>query len=123
MVKTYRNEDSDQLLKSIVEAMQEKKGADILSMDLKPTNSSVTDYYIICHAASKTQVGAIADFIEEQVRKINGIKPHNVEGAENAEWILMDYFDVVVHVFLEDTRNYFRIEKLWADAVITNYDE
>lgn len=91
-------------------------------MNLKNIQNAVTDYFIICHGTSSTQVEAIADSIEFEVKKITGIKPWHKEGFQNAEWILLDYADVVVHIFQEKIRAFYQIESLWADAEIINIE-
>jgi len=101
--------------------MQEKKAKNIVSLNLRSLNQAVTQYFVICHATSKTQIGAIYNSIEEFVMKNCDTKPFHCEGVQNSEWILIDYFDVVVHVFQEDTRNFYKIENLWADAPLTRY--
>lgn len=85
--------------------------------------NAVTDYFILCHGTSDIQVKAIADAIIEETLKETGTKPWHKEGFENAEWILLDYVDVVVHIFKEETRTFYNLEKLWADAEIKTYSE
>ncbi|MCK9290022.1 MAG: ribosome silencing factor [Bacteroidales bacterium] len=122
MRERHQYDNPELVLEVIVQTMQDRKGSNIVSLNLKTIHTAVTDYFVICHAASKTQVGAIADHILEKVSKQTGVKPYNKEGFENAEWILIDYIDVVVHVFLENTRDFYKIEKLWADAQLTAYE-
>jgi ribosome-associated protein len=109
------------LLMQIVSAMQEKKGKGITSLNLSKIQDSITNYFVICHATSTTQVDAIYDNVVEEVQKNCGIKPLHREGYENSEWILIDYFDIVVHIFREDIRSFYKLEDLWADAVIEEY--
>ncbi len=119
--KAVKNSDlkgSDNLLEQIVEGIREKKGLDIVYIDLKKINSSICDYFVICHGTSGTQVKSIAESIEDTVRKNIGVKPAWREGLANAEWVLLDYMDVVVHIFQEDVRNFYQLEALWADAPI-----
>jgi ribosome-associated protein len=113
---------SDSLSEIVIKGIQEKKGKNIVSMNLKNIQNAVTDYFIVCHGISSTQVIAIADSIETEVRKSSGIKPWHKEGFQNAEWILLDYADVVVHVFQEKIRDFYQIESLWADAEVINID-
>ena len=120
MAKKKLNE-SDILKDIIVKGIQEKKGKDILSFNLMKIPNAVTNYFVLCHGNTKIQVEAIAESVEEEVRKANKGKPYYKEGFENAEWILLDYFDVVVHIFQEDTRTFYNLEKLWADAEIKEY--
>lgn len=115
-VKRKTEDISDQLLNAIVEGMKEKKASQIAILDLRNIHSDIADYFVICHASSRTQVDAIAGSIEEEVFKKLKLWPSHSEGYDNAEWILLDYFDVVAHVFIEEKRDFYRIEKLWADA-------
>jgi ribosome-associated protein len=104
-----------------VHGIQEKKGNDIVRLDLRNIHSSVADFFVICHAESATQVKAIADSIEEEVFKAIGQEPFRKEGLQNAEWIILDYLDVVVHVFRTDKREFYGIEDLWGDAEFESY--
>jgi ribosome-associated protein len=114
--------ESEELTRLIVEGMEDTKAKDIVILDLQDIDHAITNYFIICHGSSKPQLEAIADsIIEKTVRKFKA-KPWHKEGFENAEWILLDYVDVVVHIFKEDKRNFYQLEKLWADAVITHHD-
>ena len=119
---THETDNTEQVVAAIVDTMQGLKAKDIVSLDLRDIHSAVTDYFVICHAQSKTQVSAIADRILDDLRD-NGVKPYHYEGFENAEWILIDYIDVVVHVFLEPKRDFFQLESLWADAERTSYED
>jgi ribosome-associated protein len=83
----------------------------------------MTDYFVVCHGSSSTQVEAIARSVEKETLLNLGEKPFHVEGKQNSQWILMDYFNVVVHIFNETTRNYYSLEELWADADFTRYEE
>lgn len=110
--------DTDQLVPSIVKGIQEKKGKDIVILDLRKLQTRATDVFIVCHADSTTQVAAIYKSIEEEVHKFNNEWPWHTEGQQNSEWILLDYINVVVHVFLKDRREFYGIEDLWGDAQI-----
>ncbi|MCC6345633.1 MAG: ribosome silencing factor [Nitrospirales bacterium] len=99
---------------AVAEASLEKKAYVPLVLELKGL-TVIADYFVICSGASTTQVRAIADFIEESLKSL-GIRPTRIEGAENAHWILMDYGDVIVHIFEEQTRAYYELEKFWLDA-------
>lgn len=114
--------ESEDLVKLIVEGIIDKKGKDIAVLDLQDIDHAITNYFVICHGYSKPQLEAIADGIIEKGLKNLGAKPWHKEGFENAEWILLDYVDVVVHIFREDRRGFYQLEKLWADAPITRYD-
>lgn len=104
-----------------VEGIQEKKGEDIVRLDLRNIHSSVADFFIICSANSGIQVRAIANSVEEQIYKKTQADPRHKEGFENADWIILDYFDVVIHIFKTEKRHFYGIEELWGDAESTNY--
>lgn len=116
MVKRIKSETSGMLADIIVTGMQEKLGMNIVKLNLSGIPNSITDYFIICHGASRSQVDAIADSVQWEVKKAIGAVPSHKEGFENCEWILLDYFDVVVHVFQQEARDFYQLEKLWADA-------
>lgn len=106
------------LIESIIHGIQEKKGYDIISLDLNKIPNSVSNNFIICHGDNKIQVDAIAQSIIDTTEQECGEKPTFKEGFENSEWILLDFIDVVVHVFLKEKREFYGIENLWADAEI-----
>lgn len=108
----------EEKLEIILEAIKEKKGKDITSIDLSNVQNAVADCFVICHGESTTQVDAIADEIEDKLKKEVKVRPHHVEGRDNSQWILLDYFDTLVHVFLEEKRSFFNLEELWADGEI-----
>lgn len=112
----HQSENTEQIVATVVEAMDSVKGKEIVTLDLRETGTAVTDYFVICHANSKTQVEAIAEKVEDKVREKTGIKPYHIEGKDNTEWILIDFVDVVVHIFLQSARSYYQLEELWADA-------
>jgi len=113
-----RSDGAEVLLNSIVKGIFEKKGKDVLKIDLRKLENPVTDYFIICHGSSPTQVDAICDSVEDVVMEEAGEKPLHVEGLENCFWVLIDFGNVVVHIFLEQYRNFYSLESLWADAQI-----
>ena len=96
--------------------MNKNKAEDIKILNLKKINNSVTDYFVLCTGKSTTQIGAIADIIEKKVSKKFNEKPWKKEGKINKEWILIDFVNVVVHIFQENKRNLYNLEKLWGDA-------
>ncbi|MFT4757135.1 MAG: ribosome-associated protein [Vicingaceae bacterium] len=118
MAKAKKRLNADELAGLIVKGIQEKKGENIVTLDLRGLDGAVTDYYVVCEANSTTQVGAIADSIEKEVREACGEKAWHVEGTENLEWVLVDYVNVVAHIFQSEKREFFNIEELWADAKI-----
>jgi len=119
----HQSDKAETILEVAVKTMQEGKGKDIVALNLTKIGSAVTDYFLICHGNSHTQVDAIADKILENVKKECGAIAYNKEGFENSEWILIDYDDVVVHVFLDNTRNFYQLESLWADAKVVTYSD
>jgi ribosome-associated protein len=112
----------DQLITPIIGGIEEVKGKEITILDLREIENTVCDYFIICEGTSNTQVNAIVNSIQKQVSKTLKDKPWHVEGTENSEWILMDYVNVVVHVFQKQIREYYDIESLWGDAKITQIE-
>lgn len=112
----HQSDNVESIVATVVEAMDSVKGKEIVTLDLRETGTSVTDYFVICHANSKTQVDAIADKVIDLVREKDQVKPYHVEGRDNTEWILIDFVDVVVHVFLQSARSFYQLEELWADA-------
>ena len=104
---------------AIIKGMLEKKAHKITVLDLRKLKVSMADFFIICHGNSDKQVSAIAHSVEEEVRKNVAEKPWHIEGTETSEWILMDYIDMVVHIFQEEKRDFYGIEELWGDAEIT----
>ena len=113
---------SDKLAEIIAEGMAEKKAHSIRIMDMREIHNSVTDFLVVAHGDSTTQVDAISKSVELEVKKATQENPTHKEGHHNAEWILLDYFSVVAHVFIKDKRTYYNIEDLWADAKITQFD-
>ena len=112
--------ESEELANEIVELIQEKKGYNIKIFNLKGL-ASFADYFIICSADVDVQVKAIADEVDKKLRK-EGIKSYHKEGYNTLNWVLLDYFDVVVHVFRKDSREFYNIEKLWGDAEVTDIE-
>ena len=107
----------------ILEAIREKKGHQIVSIDLSEVENSICDFFIICHGESVTQVGAISESIEMKLKKEALTRAHHVEGLQNSQWVLLDYFDILVHVFQEEFRSFFKLEELWADGKVTRVTE
>ncbi|HKJ06077.1 MAG TPA: ribosome silencing factor [Flavobacteriaceae bacterium] len=117
---TKKNVTADELIAAILKATDDIKAEDIQILDLREIENTVCDYFIICTGTSNTHVNAISGIIQKQVSKITHEKPWHVEGEGNAEWILLDYINVVVHVFQKQIREFYDIESLWGDAKITN---
>ncbi|MFT5859013.1 MAG: ribosome-associated protein [Flavobacteriaceae bacterium] len=116
MSKEQNDSDSKRLCDTIVEGMQENKANDIVILDLREIETAVCDFFVICSGESSTQVDGISSSVERHTRKTISEKPWRVEGKTQSEWILMDYVSVVAHVFYKDTRSFYDLEDLWADA-------
>src|SRR5210317_1615313 len=116
---TKENRSIDQLITTIIIGIEDVKGQNINILDLREIENTVCDYFIICEGTSNTQVNAIVNSIQKKVSKELKDKPWHIEGSENAEWVLMDYVNVVVHVFQKHTREFYDIEGLWGDAKVT----
>ncbi|MFC0604665.1 ribosome silencing factor [Winogradskyella pulchriflava] len=112
----------DQLITIIIEGIEEVKGKEITILDLREIENTVCDYFIVCEGTSNTQVNAIVNSIQKLVSKTIKDKPWHIEGTDNAEWVLMDYVNVVVHVFQKHIREYYDIESLWGDAKTTQIE-
>ena len=109
---------SDILANILIEGMREIKAKEIVSLDLRNIETSVCDFFIVCHGTSSTHTSAIADSVIEETLKSIKEKPWHKEGLTNGDWILLDYGNVVAHIFQKETRDYYNIEKLWSDADI-----
>ena len=121
MVKKIDNKNI--LLKNIVKVIQDAKGKEIISLNFNKIESAICKYFIICTGTSNTHTSAIEAKIKKVISKDLGEKPSHVEGNTSGEWILMDYFDVIVHIFEEKTRDFYNIEDLWGDAEVTTYKD
>jgi len=111
--------NSEELSKVVVLGMQEKKGEDIVVMDLRKVKNAIADYFIICSGTSDTHIDAISESIEKEVHNINRENPWHREGKDNKEWVLLDYVSVVSHIFKKDRREFYSLEELWGDAIVT----
>jgi ribosome-associated protein len=107
---------NSKIFKTIVQAIQQKKGQNIISIDLRKIPEAVADFFIVCEASSNVQVKAIADSVEEEVKKTCGELPYKHEGKQALQWILIDYVNVVVHVMLPESRRFYKLEDMWSDA-------
>jgi ribosome-associated protein len=114
---------NSKIFKTIIDAIQNKKGENIISLDLRKINEAVADFFIICEARSHTQVRAIAEFVEEQVKKKAGENPYHDEGYHALQWVLIDYVNVVVHVMMPETRKFYKLEEMWSDAELEEHSE
>lgn len=107
---------NSKILKSIIHAIEEKKGENLVTLDLRRIPEAVADFFVICQASSTTQVKAIADYVEFHLKQTLGELPYRHEGMQSAQWVLIDYVNVVVHVMLPETRKFYRLEEMWSDA-------
>ncbi len=122
MIKTKGKSPSDRLVDAVIKGIQEVKGKDIVHLDMRALPNTVCDHFVICHGDSDTQVEAIANSVDRTVREIIGEKPWHTEGKGTDGWVLVDYVDVVVHVFHREKRTFYALEDLWADAVRKRFD-
>jgi ribosome-associated protein len=123
MIENKPISNEKNILEFVIKGMQEKKARDIANIDMSGIANAVCSNFVICHAESKRQVEAIADAVMEFVKTNANEKPWHKEGFENAEWILLDYANVVVHIFNQETRKFYNLEQLWADAEITMIED
>ena len=120
--KTSKEVHSDVLSNWVVEGMLEKKAQDVVVMDLREIKHAIADYFVICSGNSDTQIDAISESIEDEIHKRSKQNPWKKEGQQNKEWVLLDYVDVVAHVFNKEKRSFYGLEELWGDAKITPID-
>jgi ribosome-associated protein len=112
---------NSRIFKTIIHAIQEKKGEKIVSLDLRKIPEAVADFFIICEATNNTQLKAVADSVEFEVKKNCGELPYKHEGRQGEQWILIDYVNVVVHVMLTETRKFYSLEEMWNDAPVMEH--
>ncbi|WP_435354223.1 ribosome silencing factor [Emticicia sp. SJ17W-69] len=122
-MKEIKELSGDELCRLVVHGMLEKKAANIVVMDLRKVKNSITDFFVICSGNTDTQIDAIATSVDDEVFKATKMNPWHQEGKQNKEWILLDYIDVVVHVFRKDRRKFYDLESLWGDAELTQIEE
>ena len=121
-MRKVENPSAKQLSDAVVEGIQEKKGTNIAILDMTGIENSICKYFIICDGDSNVHVDAVADSVDDYVRKKLNDRPFHIEGRKNAEWILLDYVDVIVHVFQRPVREFYNLEGLWADAKRTDIE-
>lgn len=114
---------SSKLIKTIIAAIQEKKGENIISLDLRKINEAVADFFIICEAGNQPQIRAIADNIEVSVKEKCDENPYHHEGFQNLQWVLIDYVNVVVHIMLPENRRFYKLEEMWSDGVSEEHND
>jgi ribosome-associated protein len=120
--KSVRLAKNSKIIKAIIQAIQEKKGEKIISLDLRKIQEAVADFFIVCEAGSTTQVRAIADFIESELKEKCGEIPYKHEGRQVLQWVIIDYINVVVHIMLPDSRRFYKLEEMWNDAVSEEHE-
>jgi len=116
-----KNLNTESLTELIVDCIQDIKGKNIVRMDLRRIDEAPTDFFIVCEGESTTQISGIANNIEKRLKEELGLRPTHIEGKSVSNWVLVDYFDVVVHVFYPETRKFYEIEDLWSDSKVTEY--
>ncbi len=119
--KSLRLAKNSKIIRAIIQAIQEKKGEKIISLDLRKIPEAVADFFIVCEASSTTQIRAIADFIETDVKEKCSEGPYMHEGRQNMQWVIIDYINVVVHIMLPESRRFYKLEELWSDAVVEEH--
>ncbi|MBR1769254.1 MAG: ribosome silencing factor [Bacteroidales bacterium] len=115
-------QEAKKLAETAVAAIQDKIGKDIVLIDFDKVKGSLFDYYVVCTANSPSHADALAEKIEEEINKTLHLKPHKREGLQNCQWILLDYFDVIIHIFLQETREFYSIESMWNDVEQIHYE-
>lgn len=114
---------NSKIFKTIIKAIQEKKGENIISLDLRKIPEAVADFFVICEASSTTQVKAIGDYIEFLVKQETGETPYKHEGFQALQWVLIDYVNIVVHIMQPETRKFYKLEEMWNDAAAQGHDD
>ena len=113
---------NSKFFKTIIKAIQEKKGENIVSLDLRKIHEAVADFFIICQANNQPQIRAITDFVEEEVKKKCGESPYHYEGKENMHWVILDYVNIVVHIMMPEQRKFYKLEEMWSDAQLDEHN-
>ncbi len=113
---------NSKIFKITIKAIQEKKGHNIVSLDLRKIHEAVADFFIICEANNQPQIRAITDFVEEEVKKKIGESPYHYEGKENMHWVILDYVNIVVHIMMPEQRKFYKLEEMWSDAELEEHN-
>jgi ribosome-associated protein len=113
---------NSKLFKAIINAIQQKKGENIVSLDLRKIPEAVADFFIVCEATSNTQVKAIADYVESHLRDVLNESPYHHEGHQGLHWVLIDYVNVVIHIMQPETRKFYKLEEMWQDAEVEEHN-
>jgi len=114
---------NSKIFKSIIKAIQEKKGENIVALDLRKIPEAVADFFVICEATSTIQIKAIADFVEETVKRDCGENPYKHEGYSALQWVLIDYVNIVVHIMQPETRKFYKLKEMWSDGALTEHND
>lgn len=112
---------ASKIYKTIIKAIQDKKGEDIVTLDLRKIPEAVADFFVVCQANNQPQIKAISDNVEEEVKKKLGEMPYRHEGKQNFQWVLIDYVNIVVHIMSEESRKFYKLEEMWSDAPSENH--
>ena len=113
---------NSKIFKTIIKAIQEKKGENIVSLDLRKIHEAVADFFVICQANNQPQIRAITDFVEEEVKEKCGELPYHYEGKQNMQWVIIDYVNIVVHIMMPEQRKFYKLEEMWSDADLEDYN-
>lgn len=114
---------NSKIFKAIVRAIQDKKGENVISLDLRKIHEAVADFFIICEATSQPQIRAIADAVEQEVKSKCGESPYHHEGKGNLQWVLIDYVNIVVHIMMPESRKFYKLEEMWSDALLEEHND
>ncbi len=114
---------ASKIFKTIIRAIQDKKGEEIVSLDLRKIPEAVADFFIVCEASNQPQIRAITESIIDEVKTKCGESPYHHEGKSNLQWVLIDYVNIVVHVMMPDSRKFYRLEEMWSDAVFEEHND
>lgn len=114
---------NSKIFKTIIRAIQDKKGEQIVSLDLRKIPEAVADFFIVCEASNQPQIRAIADSVISEVKEKVGENPYHHEGKSNLQWVLIDYVNIVVHVMMPDSRKFYKLEEMWSDAALEEHND
>ena len=114
---------NSKIFKTIIKAIEDKKGENIVSLDLRKITEAAADFFIVCQAGSTTQVKAISDYVEDQVKEVCGENPYKHEGYQALQWVIIDYVNIVVHIMHPDARKFYKLEEMWSDAGAEGHDK
>jgi len=113
---------NSKIFKTIIKAIQDRKGENIVSLDLRKIPEAVSDYFIICEANNQPQIRAITDFVEDEVKRNCGENPYHHEGKQVLQWVLIDYVNIVVHIMMPEARKFYKLEEMWSDSLLEEHN-